>query len=816
MSELESINKINFSTENIPTIFENQRKSIKKDILFLKEDILKDFRQIETKLNTKYEKQNTSTLSKLHKFENIIETMNNKILELSNLISTDKNIQQKIANLYDFKLKVSDSLLTQQLAIKSNESIIKEVIDKYDKLFSESVLYPGVIGSNGRFKNFHNFIDYIITNMNEFTNFKEKNIIDYKSYKTKLEGLFKSLKMQADSITTSNNKYTNKRFNDLEKKMKELIDGEETKIFDLKVDNNKLGLALENKINQINKDIKYIKETKINISEKIEEEINLLKDFNKGVTIKFENCENEINTIKDKYNILYEIIQNVKYRIKKTEQNQKKDNNIISNNTQKLSSHNSISYINNNYNKFMRRETIAKSIIKQYINGEIGISEIESPSKRQKSTYFNENEIKNIMNSINNSKINNKNYSQDNNISKIKRMTYGPEKFMNLHKLDKNDINTYIDVNSEKSIYNKSNNSISEEKSEDIDYINSFKEQNENDNNIINKNNINEDKIESFLYKEVDKNNKINSLDKNNELIDKDKFKEGEKILLLDYKNKNEVNSEIQTDNMKKENNNIDIKKDNKNINYSNKENTKNQRKNSGGNLRTLSYQKENIESSNSFPKFTNNTIDIQKQYRMNNQKQMSAVSKLCNIGGNIDIINYSKTNLNRLNKTSIFFYDNNKININNNKTNRINNYKHYNNLKKRINKNKLNIIEVNFDEGNGLIKEKDEVQALIKKIKENRVNILSERNTRSLDKNKGYKKFHMSDIDLGVENKSMNGSPINNKLSNYFFYNKMIKDELQNYSSFGYINYMNNNKKLLNMRKMNLCKKNLYGNFID
>ncbi len=186
----------------------------------------------------------------------------------------------------------------------------------------------------------------------------------------------------------------------------------------------------------------------------------------------------------------------------------------------------------------------------------------------------------------------------------------------------------------------------------------------------------------------------------------------------------------------------------------------------------------------------------------------MFVVSKLCNIGGNIDIINYSKTNLNRLNKTSIFFYDNNKINRNNNNTNRIKNYKQYNNLKKRINKNKLNIIEVNFDEGNGLIKEKDEVQALIKKIKENRANILSERNTRSLDKNQGYKKFHMSDIDLGVENKSMNGSPINNKLSNYFFYNKMIKDELQNYSSFGYINYMNNNKKLLNMPKMNLNKK--------
>ena len=38
----------------------------------------------------------------------------------------------------------------------------------------------------------------------------------------------------------------------------------------------------------------------------------------------------KINAIKDKYNILYETIQNLKYRIKKTEQNQKKNNTVLS------------------------------------------------------------------------------------------------------------------------------------------------------------------------------------------------------------------------------------------------------------------------------------------------------------------------------------------------------------------------------------------------------------------------------------------------------------------------------------------------------
>ena len=85
--------------EKIAKVFENQRMAFNKDILYLKEDILKDFKKIETTLNLKYEKLNSNAVAKLYKFENNIEAMKIKIGDLSSLISTDRNIQQKVLQL---------------------------------------------------------------------------------------------------------------------------------------------------------------------------------------------------------------------------------------------------------------------------------------------------------------------------------------------------------------------------------------------------------------------------------------------------------------------------------------------------------------------------------------------------------------------------------------------------------------------------------------------------------------------------------------------------------------------------------------------
>ena len=147
-------------------------------------------------------------------------------------------------------------------------------------------------------------------------------------------------------------------------------------------------------------------------------------------------------------------------------------------------------------------------------------------------------------------------------------------------------------------------------------------------------------------------------------------------------------------------------------------------------------------------------------------------------------------------------------------------NYNKYNNNILKGNKKKINIVEVNFDEPKELFKEEDELKTIIKKIKENRMNFLSERNNRPLEKNKSFKRFQISDSDVCLDNNSMYSTPMMNKaknIGNYFSYNKIIKDELQNYNSFNYLNYINNSKKVVDMRKMNIIKKKgLYGSLID
>ena len=793
MNELESINKIDFSTENIPKIFDSQRKNIKQDILFLKEDILKDFREIENKLNTKYEKQNSNTLTKLHKFENTIEAMNNKIFELSTLISTDKNIQNKVANLQDFREKISDKLITQEITIKTNESIMKDAINRYDRILTDSVIYQGLIGPNGRFQTFHQLIDYLLLSITQFINFRDKNMIDFKGYKAKLESLFKSLKAQTDSIITSTNKYTNKKVLDSEKRIKDLINANESKIYDIKLENNKFNSYIEGKLDEKYNEIKRLLDIRADLYSKIEEEIDLLKDFNKGVSIKFENSENEINFMKDKFKTFTESIEEMQLNSKKDPnvidfiKNAKIKNNII-NNSKFFNINSSYNINSSNHNRFGRRGTLAKSIIKQYITGEIGLNELENPIKRQKSTLINENDINKIINNNNKYKTN---YSLDN-ISRGKRLTLSPDKFRSI--LDKNLLNKFMEINSEKTMLDKSNNSISEEKSEDNENIYSFRDNNSNENRI------NNDKNNNLLNEEIN-----NEEDKKNDFsLNKDKNKEEDNIILLKNENKTEINSSVQTEiiNIKKSKEDNNDKEKVNNNNYFINENNDYHSINSKGSFISISYDKKILENNKNSKKVGKN------KKRINNQKQISAVGKLCQIGGVQDIINYSKSNSNRLNKTSIIFYDNKNNNDNNTKY-------YYYNIKKRSRKNKLNIIEVNFEKPKDSIKEENELRNIIQKIKENRVNFFSERNNRPLDKNKTFKRFQVSESDLGFENRSLNGLHLSNNLKSPNFYKKMNNDEFGKYSSFGYLNYIKNNKKIVNMRKMNLSKKKeISGNF--
>ena len=770
MNNIELLDKLE-SSENISKMFNSQWKNVQNDILFLKDDILKDFHQIETKLNNKYEKQNTSTLTKLDKFEKTIEAMNQKIINLSSLISTDKNIQQKVLQLYEFKTKIEDDYLNQEISIKNMSKELRDAINNYDKIIHDSVIYPGLIGYNGKFTTFHDLIDYLLKNISQFASFRDKNILDFKSYKTKIESLIKSFKMQANSIISNTAEYTNKKNEDLEQKIKELLNSQESKIFDLRLENNKLSLALENKIDKLNDERKKMLNIKEEIYKKFDEEVFLLKDFNKILVSKFENYQNEFKLIKNRFTTLSEFIKDVRFRINMGEL-QKKDLKSMSEKIdftrkQRLS---------NASSQFIRNGVLAKSIIKRYIAGELGLNDVTHPLKTHKSIVAVDYDFR--KNLLNNYKSNNKVSSSLNKLSK--RMTLSPDKLISLKKFHKSFTNLNINVDDNNTIYsNKSDdNCISEEKDEDIDYINDYKK-----------------KIEK---KDDDKITKENGKEKT-----KDEDNQNAKLDINLYEDiKKDKNETVKTDNIKKEdgNNNNNVKKkgtiisllDNNKKNNSIKIDDKNNdiipNIDKEDNLRTKPNEKPNINN-NSFPKIINNTKE--KSSYLKNQKLFSINRKLNKIDDN-----------NNNNFSLIYRHKYNRTNLESNNYD-INNSYNYGSIKNNNFGGKLNIVEMNFDENNSIARENALIKKVLKDLKEDKINLVLKKNNDKLDeKNLLFKKLKKNNSQINLDNKSFGN------MGNNYYYNLMAKDDLHNYSSLGYFNYIQKNKVALNKKKMSIKKK--------
>ena len=101
-------------------------KGIKMDLLRFKDDILKDMRNIELRLNKKYSKVEESIKEKIASFELKISSLGQKIVELSNLIHIDNSIKEKIESLNQFKEEISDTIFKRRA--KFNEFEKKQMM----------------------------------------------------------------------------------------------------------------------------------------------------------------------------------------------------------------------------------------------------------------------------------------------------------------------------------------------------------------------------------------------------------------------------------------------------------------------------------------------------------------------------------------------------------------------------------------------------------------------------------------------------------------------------------------------------------------
>ena len=114
---------------------ENQNITLQKELLYFKDDILKDLKRYESKLTSKYNETQQSIEIKLQYYDEKIEILTEKISNISISKNENKALEEKIDNFSSFKNKIQEQVLTNEIKLDSTYKDLQNAIFKYDKMF---------------------------------------------------------------------------------------------------------------------------------------------------------------------------------------------------------------------------------------------------------------------------------------------------------------------------------------------------------------------------------------------------------------------------------------------------------------------------------------------------------------------------------------------------------------------------------------------------------------------------------------------------------------------------------------------------------
>jgi hypothetical protein len=153
---------------------DNLSKNIREDLLIFKDETLADIKNTEKSLLEKYRNFDYLLKEKLENFEKQLKRINDKVIDLCAFIDTLKDVTNNITSLLNYRTKSENTLLDLDLRLKGLDKDFHNSIYSINNILKNSVIYPRVIGSTAKFKTFHAFIDYILSQIVQSNQFKDR------------------------------------------------------------------------------------------------------------------------------------------------------------------------------------------------------------------------------------------------------------------------------------------------------------------------------------------------------------------------------------------------------------------------------------------------------------------------------------------------------------------------------------------------------------------------------------------------------------------------------------------------------------------
>ena len=375
----------------------------KNDILHFKEETLKDFKEVQKKVSEKYETLDLEMKEKLEAYEKRIVTYENKIMELSNLINTDKTIREKVDNLMEFKEKTDDHLITEKIRLDNFRNDLKSNVERIDQILKDSVIYPGIIGGISKYKTFHDLIDYILTQTSQTLTFREKSILDFKSYKIKLENIISSFNTQINTLLNTTSEFTKTCVKEAEERMKSIYNIFDDRLQDARIENANYAIGLEKATEVLKKELENLYVVKSELYEKVDKSMAEVKNDNTRVVKLFTGYKKNFHIMQHKFTQLADFIKDVRFRINLKEDVQRREYAHMSNMIN-FDKKNQPGFYDGVYSSKLIKKGLGAQL-KDYIEGKITADQLfkrrgDPNNQSHNKTFNNDNMVQNNLTNI--------------------------------------------------------------------------------------------------------------------------------------------------------------------------------------------------------------------------------------------------------------------------------------------------------------------------------------------------------------------------------------------------------------------------------
>ena len=342
--------KDNEKSQGRESVFDVNRIKFQNEMIHMKEDILRDIKTFERNFSEKFSSSNKVVGERLENFEQRLEGYNQRIFKISQSVVEDRVLKEKINLINQQSLEYKDQIMTLKTRLENLESEYSAKIESINNILNDSVIYPGIIGTKCKFGTFHEFMDYVLSQLAKFYMASQKNSTEIGIIKNRLDTNIKSVRGQIEGVNKTSINFTKKYVNDSENRLRDLIHGFEVDINLIKENNEKRLKELESSINDKTNEIK----------KELDEEKNINKENNDKNELAINNNEKEINELKENYNKLNNDVIDISKRIIFPEQQSNKDD---------IKDNNKIDNINNDNN--IDKLNDENEILNKYKTGEI-------------------------------------------------------------------------------------------------------------------------------------------------------------------------------------------------------------------------------------------------------------------------------------------------------------------------------------------------------------------------------------------------------------------------------------------------------------